>query len=101
MAKQQILLVDADASSARVLEVSLRSAGFTVTTADSLDQVVEFYESQLKAAGLTVQKSSFEGNGQKTVMLVGTTSDDKRNANVSISTSEGKTQALVNFNEKK
>jgi hypothetical protein len=78
-----------------------RSAAFTVTTADSLDQVVEFYESQLKATGLTVQKSSFEGNGQKTVMLVGTTSDDKRNANVSISTSEGKTQALVNFNEKK
>lgn len=37
MAKQQILLVDADSSSARVLEVSLRSAGFTVTTATSAE----------------------------------------------------------------
>lgn len=40
MAKQQILLVDADSSSARVLEVSLRSAGFTVTTADSAESAM-------------------------------------------------------------
>lgn len=38
MAKQQLLLVDADPRSVRVLEVSLRKAGFTVTTAaDGLD----------------------------------------------------------------
>ncbi len=40
MAKQQILLVDADSSSARVLEVSLRSAGFTVTLADSAENAL-------------------------------------------------------------
>lgn len=40
MAKQQILLVDADSSSARVLEVSLRSAGFTVTSADSAESAL-------------------------------------------------------------
>src|SRR4051812_16958356 len=40
MAKQQILLVDADSSSARVLEVSLRSAGFTVTTAGSAENAL-------------------------------------------------------------
>ncbi|MEY4548517.1 MAG: hypothetical protein RL685_4712 [Pseudomonadota bacterium] len=40
MAKQQILLVDADSSSARVLEVSLRSAGFTVTTANSAESAL-------------------------------------------------------------
>src|SRR3954470_6058607 len=40
MAKQQILLVDADSSSARVLEVSLRSAGFTVTTATSAENAL-------------------------------------------------------------
>ncbi|MDI3287549.1 response regulator [Polyangium sp. 15x6] len=33
MAKQQLLLVDADARSLRVLEVSLKKAGFSVTTA--------------------------------------------------------------------
>jgi len=33
VAKQQLLLVDADARSLRVLEVSLKKAGFSVTTA--------------------------------------------------------------------
>ena len=38
MAKQQLLLVDADPASVRVLEVSLKKAGFTVTTsADGQD----------------------------------------------------------------
>jgi DNA-binding response OmpR family regulator len=40
MAKQQILLVDADSSSARLLEVSLRSAGFTVATAGSAESAL-------------------------------------------------------------
>ena len=33
MAKKQLLLVDADPRSVRVLEVSLRKAGYSVTTA--------------------------------------------------------------------
>jgi DNA-binding response OmpR family regulator len=40
MAKQQLLLVDADSRSTRVLEVSLRSEGFTVTTADSAESAL-------------------------------------------------------------
>jgi CheY-like chemotaxis protein len=40
MAKQQLLLVDADSRSARVLEVSLRSEGFTVTTAESAESAL-------------------------------------------------------------
>ena len=43
MAKQSLLLVDGDARSLRVLEVSLKKAGFNVTTAvngkDALDKV--------------------------------------------------------------
>ena len=43
MAKQQLLLVDSDAKSLRVMEVSLKNAGFSVTTAvngvDALDKV--------------------------------------------------------------
>ena len=78
-----------------------RSALFTVTTSDPVDQVAEFYESQLKGSGLTIQKNSYEANGQKTIILAGTSADDKRTATVTVSTSEGKTQALVNFNEKK
>lgn len=43
MAKQQLLLVDADPRSVRVLEVSLKKAGYSVTTAadgvDALDKI--------------------------------------------------------------
>lgn len=79
-----------------------RSAMFTVTTSDSIDQVAEFYESQLKGSGFKVEKSSYEAGGQKTVILAATVDgDDKRSATVTVSTAEGKTQAIVNFNEKK
>jgi CheY-like chemotaxis protein len=44
MAKQQLLLVDADSRSARVLEVSLRSEGFTVTTAESAESALDKLE---------------------------------------------------------
>lgn len=77
-----------------------RSAMFTVTTADALDEVAGHFETQLKAAGLTVQKNTTETGGEKVVMLIGNTSDEKRTATVTVSTSEGKTQALVNFVDK-
>ena len=42
MAKQQLLLVDADPRSVRVLEVSLRNAGYNVSTAqDGLDALAK------------------------------------------------------------
>jgi hypothetical protein len=78
-----------------------RSAAFTVATTDPVDKVAEFYESQLKGNGLNVQKNTMEANGQKTIILTATSSDDKRTAMVSVSTSEGKTLTSVNFNEKK
>jgi hypothetical protein len=78
-----------------------RSATFTVTTTDSVDEVANFYESQLKGSGFKVEKTSFEANGQKTINLAATGNDEKRSATVIVSTSDGKTQALVNFNEKK
>ena len=77
-----------------------RNATFTVTSSDSVDQVAEFYQSKLEGAGLKVEKNSFEGNGQKTIMVVGTAEDDKRMASVTVSTNEGQTIALVSFVEK-
>jgi DNA-binding response OmpR family regulator len=44
MAKQQILLVDSDSSSARLLEVSLRSAGFTVAVSPSAESALDKLE---------------------------------------------------------
>jgi hypothetical protein len=77
-----------------------RNATFTVTSSDSVDQVAEFYQSKLEGAGLKVERNSFEGNGQKTIMVVGTAEDEKRMASVTVSTNEGQTLALVNFVEK-
>ena len=50
MAKQQLLLVDADPRSVRVLEVSLRKSGFSVTTAT--DGVDAFSKIQFSAPDL-------------------------------------------------
>lgn len=77
-----------------------RNAMFTVTSSDSVDQVAAFYKSKLEGAGLKVEQSSYETDGQKTVMLVGTTEGEKRTASVTISSSDGQTQAMVNFGEK-
>jgi uncharacterized protein YfiM (DUF2279 family) len=77
-----------------------RNAMFTVTSRDSVDQVAEFYQSQLEGAGLKVERSSYETAGNKAIMLVGKTDDDKRTANVTVSSNEGQTQAMVNFCEK-
>jgi uncharacterized protein YfiM (DUF2279 family) len=77
-----------------------RNAMFTVNSSDSVDQVADFYQSKLEGAGLKVERSSFEANGQKTIMVVGTAEDDKRMASVTVSTNEGQTMALVNFVEK-
>ena len=44
MAKRSLLLVDGDTRSLRVLEVSLKKAGFTVTTASDGQSALEITE---------------------------------------------------------
>ncbi|MCU0676147.1 MAG: DUF4388 domain-containing protein [Myxococcota bacterium] len=44
MAKRNLLLVDADSRSLRVLEVSLRKAGYSVTSCASAEEALEFVE---------------------------------------------------------
>ncbi|MDB4972359.1 MAG: response regulator receiver [Myxococcaceae bacterium] len=44
MAKRNLLLVDGDPRSLRVLEVSLRKAGYSVTTCGDVDQALELIE---------------------------------------------------------
>lgn len=78
-----------------------RTAAFGVTTSDSVDDVLAFYEEKLKAQGFEVQKSTFESNGQKGGTVTGSSSDQKRSVNVIVGTSEQGTQATVTFSEKK
>lgn len=61
MAKQQLLLVDSDTRGVRVLEVSLKKAGFTVATARTVGEALEMVE--LAAPDLIVTETRLEGEG--------------------------------------
>ncbi len=62
MSKQSLLLVDGDTRSMRVLEVSLRKAGFTVTTAVSVQDALDKLE--LGAPDLIISETTFpDGDG--------------------------------------
>jgi CheY-like chemotaxis protein len=62
VSKQSLLLVDGDTRSLRVLEVSLRKAGFTVTPAASVQDALDKLE--LHAPDLIISETTFpEGDG--------------------------------------
>lgn len=44
MARQNLLIVDADARTRRVLEVSLRKAGYSITAAETMQQALQFLD---------------------------------------------------------
>ncbi len=62
MSKQSLLLVDGDTRSLRVLEVSLRKAGFSVTPAESVQDALDKLE--LHAPDLIISETTFpDGDG--------------------------------------
>jgi CheY-like chemotaxis protein len=62
VSKQSLLLVDSDTRSMRVLEVSLRKAGFSVTTATSVQDALDKLE--LDAPDLIISETTFaDGDG--------------------------------------
>jgi len=62
VSKQSLLLVDGDTRSLRVLEVSLRKAGFVVTAASSVQDALDKLE--LHAPDLIISETTFpEGDG--------------------------------------
>jgi hypothetical protein len=79
------------------------AGGFTITTSDSPDKMIDWYETQLKAAGFTAQKTTVATNGATSGGTVtGTTADQKRTVSVGVSAND-KThgaQAVVTYTEK-
>ncbi len=74
MSKQSLLLVDGDTRSLRVLEVSLRKAGFTVTAASSVKDAVDKLE--LGAPDLIISETTFaDGDGFELRRRVRATAD--------------------------
>jgi hypothetical protein len=78
-----------------------RSAAFGVSTTDDTGKVLDWYEAQLKAAGLKVEKTTYNANGQTGGMVTAKSDDEKRSINVMVGSNEGKTQATVTFEDKK
>lgn len=78
-----------------------RSASFTLTTQDTGDKVLSFYESRLKEAGLTVDSttvtSTAEGKGG---ILTASGENPHRQVSVLVGSSEGQTTATLTFEEK-
>jgi hypothetical protein len=73
------------------------SAGFQFTTADATDQVLSFYESGFKSAGLKVTTFRQAEGG-----VVGAQDEvEQRQATVTISVSDGATQVAGTFKSKK
>jgi CheY-like chemotaxis protein len=74
VSKQSLLLVDGDTRSLRVLEVSLRKAGFTVTTAVSVLDALDKLE--LHAPDLIISETTFsDGDGFELRRRVRATAD--------------------------
>ncbi len=70
----------------------------TFETGDTVDEVAKFYEDRLIDAGFAIDRSSYEGGGNRTVMLTGET-DDGRGIILSISGDGSATRASMNFSE--
>jgi hypothetical protein len=78
-----------------------RTAAFAVSTQDPADKVLAFYEEKLKAAGLKVEKSTFESGGKSGGVLNGTSENPQRQVGISVAAGDdGKTQASISFSEK-
>ncbi|HEY7216684.1 MAG TPA: hypothetical protein VIC28_18830 [Thermoanaerobaculia bacterium] len=78
-----------------------RTAAFSVTTKDAPDKVLDYYESQLKSAGLKVEKTTISANGQNGGTVTATSDDQKRQAGVMVGSSNEGTTATITFTDKK
>jgi hypothetical protein len=75
---------------------------FGLTTTDSPDKVIAFYQDQLKSNGLTAQQPTTTAVGGQTTIasLTAESPDKKRHVQIVAQASDGKTQASINYEEK-
>jgi hypothetical protein len=75
---------------------------FGLTTTDSPDKVIAFYQDQLKNNGLTAQQPTTTAVGGQTTIasLTADSPDKKRHVQIVMQASDGKTQASINYEEK-
>lgn len=73
----------------------------TFETGDAPENVVSFYESSLKNAGLTVEKTSFSGSNQESMTILSAkSSDELQKGVITVARKEGKTIVSLSFEAK-
>jgi hypothetical protein len=71
---------------------------FGLTTNDSIDQVVRYYEDALKKAGLTVKTQTMQANGKTSLCVVtGEEPGNKRSVMVNATVADGATSVAITF----
>lgn len=74
------------------------TGSFHFTTNDSIDQVMAFYEAELKSAGFTVKTTSWKQSGTGMGgMVTAEEKGDKKSVNVIIGSEKGATQVNITF----
>ncbi|MEW6209539.1 MAG: hypothetical protein AB1631_14315 [Acidobacteriota bacterium] len=74
------------------------SAGFTFTTDDTPQQVVDFYESALEDAGMKVTTNNLKQAGQDySSQVIATDTSEKRSAFINAMTEGGTTKVTMNY----
>lgn len=77
-----------------------RSLAYTVKSSDSVSQLMDFYENELKGAGLTVEKNTYSANGTDGGSVSGKSDDGKRTLTAMVSGEGSGSQALITVEEK-
>jgi hypothetical protein len=75
--------------------------GYNFTTDDSVAEVTEFFESELKDEGFKVTKTTTNVNGQSSSSVVGNDAGYKRSVVIGISVADGRTKVSVVSQSKK
>lgn len=77
------------------------AGAFAAETADAGEKVKAFYEAKLKEAGFDTNVTSTSGNGGEFNIVHGTKDDGKTQVSAIITSENGKTGVMINYEEKK
>jgi hypothetical protein len=77
------------------------AGAFAAETADAGTQVKEFYEAKLKEAGFDTNLTSTNTNGAEFIIVHGAKDDGKSQVSAVISSKDGKTAVMINYEQKK
>jgi hypothetical protein len=79
----------------------VESAAFRLTTSDTAQEVIDFYEAAFRKAGMTVTKSKTEQGGKEFSQVIGADSSGNRSAFVNVASEYGGTEVTMTYSIKR